>query len=386
MIAAKIVLYWEAGDYFKENHPLSYRFWRGRTELLSSDLKDFIQLQVCSAWFRRSAIVSNELRFDPRVKPTFEDGHFIYNLLIREQNSSVVFLPSAIYFYRKRFDSGSLVGSSTTKPEWYGDQLRYGILDLAERAEKRLGSVPDFLQRAIIYETKGRHVALMDLPLKADFLTAEQRSEFWSLMEQIFSYIDVDTIEDFSKPTLSDRHKFGLPEVHNIPNHRNVTVLIRNYNPASGHLQLQYFARGGPLNLKVRVDGKVATPIFPSKWRHSLLDKEYFTEYAFWVRAGVNSRCEITINGKAAELRRSGDIIGKIGHEQLDRLLPIPKQKSRHRRVRTIRRLSRSAAAYKKFNDCWLFLDRPERADDNAEHLYRYLLKNGRADNAYFLD
>ncbi|MEZ5882651.1 MAG: CDP-glycerol glycerophosphotransferase family protein [Paracoccaceae bacterium] len=30
-------------------------------------------------------------------------------------------------------------------------------------------------------------------------------------------------------------------------------------------------------------------------------------------------------------------------------------------------------------------MDRGDRADDNAEHLYRYLMKTGQADNAYFV-
>lgn len=51
----------------------------------------------------------------------------------------------------------------------------------------------------------------------------------------------------------------------------------------------------------------------------------------------------------------------------------------------TLREKALSAAAREIYSDSWVIMDRPLRADDNGEHLYRYL-KNERKDiNAFFL-
>ena len=38
-----------------------------------------------------------------------------------------------------------------------------------------------------------------------------------------------------------------------------------------------------------------------------------------------------------------------------------------------------------KFKKCWLFCDRLTKADDNAEHLYRYVKQNSSISKIYFL-
>ena len=38
-----------------------------------------------------------------------------------------------------------------------------------------------------------------------------------------------------------------------------------------------------------------------------------------------------------------------------------------------LRRIAATPRARSKYDACWLFVDRPSKADDNAEHLYRYL-------------
>ena len=50
-----------------------------------------------------------------------------------------------------------------------------------------------------------------------------------------------------------------------------------------------------------------------------------------------------------------------------------------------LRRTGATPPAKAKYEDCWLFLDRPSKADDNAEHLYRYLLAKGLASKMFFV-
>ncbi|AMK10060.1 bifunctional glycosyltransferase/CDP-glycerol:glycerophosphate glycerophosphotransferase [Pseudodesulfovibrio indicus] len=53
--------------------------------------------------------------------------------------------------------------------------------------------------------------------------------------------------------------------------------------------------------------------------------------------------------------------------------------------VRALRRLAASPAVREKFRDAWLFIDRDNEADDNAEHLYRWVRREHPEVNAWFV-
>lgn len=54
-------------------------------------------------------------------------------------------------------------------------------------------------------------------------------------------------------------------------------------------------------------------------------------------------------------------------------------------KVRILRKLARNKYVAKKFSNAWLLTDNEVRADDNAEHFYRYIANNHKDVNAFFL-
>ena len=106
---------------------MRYRFRTQRTILPASDLQDHVQLGTNSAWFRRDLIERHKLRFDPRVIPTFEDGHFANRFLLLNPDTEVAFLKSAVYSYRKRADGTSTLDGAKLRPAWCLDVLQIRI-------------------------------------------------------------------------------------------------------------------------------------------------------------------------------------------------------------------------------------------------------------------
>lgn len=53
--------------------------------------------------------------------------------------------------------------------------------------------------------------------------------------------------------------------------------------------------------------------------------------------------------------------------------------------IRALRRLSRSKVMQDKFCNAWMFIDKDSEADDNAEHLYRWVMRNHPEINAWFV-
>ena len=115
MVCCNLV-YLKEGRLFRRKpntHWLRYRFREDRTILPASDLQDHIAIGTNTAWFRRDLIEMHKLRYDPRVVPTFEDGHFTNRFLLLNPCTKVAFVKGAVYLYRKRADGSSTLDKRT---------------------------------------------------------------------------------------------------------------------------------------------------------------------------------------------------------------------------------------------------------------------------------
>jgi hypothetical protein len=92
------------------------------------------------------------LRFDTRIRPIFEDGHLAVRYILGLPRPMVGLLREAKYIYRKRAANDSTLQRSLSHPGRYADVLRFGYLDVLERARAKRGSVPAWVQHVVIYE------------------------------------------------------------------------------------------------------------------------------------------------------------------------------------------------------------------------------------------
>ena len=75
--------------------------------------------------------------------------------------------------------------------------LYYGCLDLFKLADKKLGYIPKYLQRTVLYHLSWYYKYLVDDIYKLSFLSQKELDRFEALLLEIFTYIEVDTIESF---------------------------------------------------------------------------------------------------------------------------------------------------------------------------------------------
>ena len=104
MISCNFLFYQEAKDSINDSHPLNYRFKDDISIISASSMGKFVQLSVNSAFFLTQTIQDNNISMDVRIKPNFEDAHFVAKYLLSSKNDKVVFLKTPKYFYRKRKD------------------------------------------------------------------------------------------------------------------------------------------------------------------------------------------------------------------------------------------------------------------------------------------
>lgn len=135
----------------KDTHPLRGLFAQGERIITLDHSATEFQLAVNSGAVRRAALEETGQRFDSRVRPTFEDGHFLGRLLI-ERGTGIAVCPRTQYLWTRRVEGDSITQSSWRRPERYDDVFTYGYLDLLMFAESRLGAIPHWVARMVLYD------------------------------------------------------------------------------------------------------------------------------------------------------------------------------------------------------------------------------------------
>ena len=385
MVACNLIYFKELKNRYDDTHPLRHRFEKDRTIVAAGDLQDYMQISAATAWLRRDLIGRHGLRFDSRIRPTFEDGHLVNKYLLLNERTEIAFLKEPVYFYRKREDQSSSVDLAKRGRDYYLNSLRYGYLDLLTQAEEINGKIPRFIQRTVLYDILYRFLHLADHPERAAFLTEEEQREFFGLLQQIFGKLACATINTYN---VDEKHKVGLLNLTKQARRPVTTVYVRQYDQAKQLVQFSYYTGDSHNSATVEVNDAVAPLHFQSRCRSRILDRTYFYEHFFWVGLGAHDYVTIRVDGEICPLKCGEAQLGAIGAmaELVHALAPAAVDThALPATVSAVRRAATQAATRAKYGDCWLFFDRDDKADNNAEHLYRYLLAIEKADKAFFV-
>lgn len=388
MVCCNLVYFKEASwiGTKEKAHWLSYRFRNDLTVLAASDLEDHIAIGTNTAWFRRDLIERHKLRYDPRVVPTFEDGHFANRFLLLNPGTKVAFVKGAIYCYRKRADGTSTLDKAKQSPAWCLDALRHGYLDLLNQARRIAGFVPKFIQRTVLYDVLFRFHRLVDHPERVPLTSPAQWKEFFALLKRIFAAIDQTTIETFDLGPWTEMHRVGLLGLMKNARPATTKIHLRQYDEHKGLMRFSYFSASPEIEVVARVNGENVPLRYVSRQRSTFLDRDYVFEHFFWVALGAQDHLSTTLNGEPCDLMCEANPLGVAAtFRVLRRALDSQYIAAHSLRIALLRRFASTRKAKAKYDACWLFSDRPSKADDNAEHLYRYLLKQGLTAKMFFV-
>ena len=388
LVSCNLIFYIEAQSATADEHPLRYRFANGEKLMPSGDLGRYIQTGSNTAFFRRDRIAAARLGFDGRVRPMFEDAHFVGRYLASLPESQVAFLPQAKYFYRKRGDQSSLVDRSRIDPNWYGDQLKFGCLGLLRETAGPNGMPPKHVQNTVLYELSWRFQYIVDRPHTVAFLGEERRRRFAALLTEIFSLIDTDTIMNFDLSYLPFAFRVGILALFkNKPPPRQI-VEVGGIDERQGLVKLVYWSREAEPTATFLVDGRPVQSKYAKLRRRDFLGAAFVWEHIVWLPAEGKERLAVRFPAGPASLRvkrrdfDQGIAVAAVGPAL--RELPANLEQAPEKVVR-VRAAARTPAAMDMFRNAWVFMDRDNEADDSAEHLYRHVRKQVPGANAFFV-
>lgn len=394
MVATYRVLLDDETGEIRDRHPLRAHF-AGRNALRYLDgWPTHFHGSAPAAFFRRSRIEALHLRFDPEVRPNFEDGHFCVRYLLAQERPAVGFVKTAVYRYRKRADSSSTLQTSLSNPDRYTKVLRNGYLAVLRQSVAARGRPPEWLQNYIVYELSW-YFTSQDLHANTGgSATGEVATEFHALMAEICPFLDQRVVESFRLRKLPPTLRHILNHAYRAERWHEEHALVDRLDEARRLARLRYHVVGDLPDEVVSSGGEVVSPAFAKTRALTYHDKVVIRERILWVPS--HSTIRLILNGEPTQLLTEPARPPSYGLSatQLRKAFTDPEDQHERataaaaeltRRDRALLRLAASAPVRRRFADAWVLMDRIHNADDSAEVLFRYLRKSRPKINAWFV-
>ena len=391
-VCCKLVFYHEDVDEFSNSHPLTSRFSEPVSNVSTDNMMKFIHLAANTCWLPRVTLLRHDLAFDGHGWGSFEDAHMINRLFMLEPHHTVSFVESAHYYYRKRKDSSSMVDTAKKKKTYWLDQMEDGCLDLLKFGARLYGTAPNYVQRTVLYEIMWRVHHLIKYPFALDeVLTDAEILKSKLIFEQIMDELDESTIRDFNLARTCQEHKVGLLGCYKLSRVERHALYIKDIDLPAGVVKFAYYAGGNDdLEPTVYINGSPIDHTYVGERQVRLYGDILYREVLIKISMQHGDRLECHFDGIKAMIKQSSRALGEsVSWIQLVKsyfpAVPASNKILSEPDTSRIRDLITSPNAQRDYRGCWILMDADVRADDNAEHLYRYLMNIGAADNVYFV-
>ncbi|EKF6159752.1 CDP-glycerol glycerophosphotransferase family protein, partial [Campylobacter coli] len=191
-------------------------------------------------------------------------------------------------------------------------------------------------------------------PEKLSFMSESEKQRYLELLDQNFSYIDKNTIMEFNLAGCWFFHKIGILNCFKNEKPPFQIAYIEDYDPYKEQILLTYYTGDDKDIESILIDREEVYVDYKKIVKYDFLDRVFCYQKRLWVHIPKNAkdRLEVLINNEQG-------MVGKYGEYFLD---------VKNIRKEFQKRLPKS--------NIWLLMDRDYEADDNAEHLYRYIMQN----------
>ncbi|EFR9410596.1 CDP-glycerol:glycerophosphate glycerophosphotransferase [Campylobacter jejuni] len=363
MVATNIIFYREKRKIlYKDTHALNFKFKRQKSVYDNIKLNENIQLSVASCFLRCDYL--KDTFFDENLTLNFEDGKFINIYLFKNLNLKSVFLKNARYFYRKRFDKSFSLNKKNENKIYYLEILEKRYLELLNCVAQQ-DKIPTFIQNVILYEIFWQTQELVNHPEKLSFMDQVKIHKYLDLLDKIFYFINIQSIMKFNFNSFLFLYKMGFVYCFKKEKVPIDKVFIEQIDDKNDEILIKFYTADVNDEIKMLFDDRLAKIICSKIRQYDFLNRVFIYERRIWLKFFINAKNMICfINDKKVDI-----IYQEKKCTFYDIFYEIKKLKKRRAKNKSL----------------WLFADMSYRADDNAEHLYRYVMKNHPEKNIVFV-
>ena len=359
IIYTKTLSYYEEKANIKDNHSTKKYFIQNKEPFIFNKY-DFTMPTMVSLRGVLRKNIACQFKFDENLK-LMEDAKYMADILLSKDIIKIKFLDTAIYYNRKRFDNSSATQTLASNGDEIIASFADCLLPLAARYTKADGKSYDFIQkicclrlyRILQWEYKGKRVsrALENETKKQLLLT---------ILKKLLSYIEYKNFINFSDIKLNKKYRIGFYNaISESVSNSITTCTVEDYDYSQKLLKL-FVTSIQEIDPRKLIIAKNSKPQCIKKISISFADipclYKYICWYTFSPKSTLSSSGSITYN----KVRYNTFSWSILQQEQ--------KKFDKYKIIRTIARI-----IFPMYNHCCICMDKAMKADDNAEHFYRYL-------------
>ncbi|WP_181358883.1 CDP-glycerol glycerophosphotransferase family protein [Pseudothauera lacus] len=285
-------------------------------------------------------------------------------------------------------------------PATYREVLRRDFLEPLRQLAREHGAVPAAQQHDLLCRLHWYFTADMRERAPTVTLTESEADGFHALLEQIMAHVDDAALASFAAAGAAVEVR------HALYSYRRLRAWSPAVADACDHrqrlLRLSYYVHGEPPVEQWLVDGRPCQPVFEKYRGCRFFHRLRFRQRIVWLPLDAGSRLELRLDGVLQALCIDDCGFALVRQDGQPRALNLaeaqacflPGKGGRRRaaerglrslKARVLRTLARLPWIRQRYRDAWVFIDRNENADDNAEHLYRWVRAQRPQVNAWFL-
>lgn len=380
VMACKTLQYFDPGDVIVDGHALTYKFEETKVVDLMEE-PTYIQLFINACVFRRSSLVQYGARFDERVQPSFEDAHFLNLFLLQTGDFRIAFLKDAHYLYRRRGTGTGLVDGGWAKPAKYRDQILFGYLDLVQQYQRGMGSVPDFIQNLVLYECHWYMQKMLenDLPIS---LSNTQLDEFFHLGSLVFRHVSVHQILLSSLPALDLRTRITMLRVFKQVSFANLPLICKEVAPDGTEMELLHWTTD-PATYSLHAESGQLSFRWEKHIPYEYGNKVLMYEHRLWAQLSEADPIWPEVNGERPGVLSGELLFDSLTKSTVHQSFYLPESMLSQQQRECLE--AANAPEGKQYQSGWVLMDRADKADDNAEHMYRWLMEHHPEQMAHFV-
>ncbi len=392
MVATNRWLLYDERDVMLNDHALETFFRYDRLVDLE-DADGRFHGSSPAAFFRLEQIREHGIRYDDRIRPNFEDGHFCSQYLLHNERPQVGFLQSTRYHYRKRADQTSSLASSMTHPGRYSDVFTYGYLDILREAKRLRGEVPAWLKQFLCYEIAGYFSAAQNNSM-AVLTEGSIVDEFHGHVREVLDQVEPDRTLSHQEYRVSGHARLVTMYGYREEPWRDAAVFLDKLDPAQ-HLVRARYRFTGPAP-----EEQISNGDAPSSPRHAKTrDLVYFGrtlmhERILWLRYRPDLRIRLDGEWMRLVFDQPEPSLPTKATPTMVRRYMTEKRRASYNPMRFVpqttpekldRRLALSPPVRRKYARSWVLMDRIHNAGDSGEILFKHIREHHPDINAWFV-
>ncbi len=405
LLSARPILLDDATGTLSRAHPRRWQYVHGNRAADLSDEPNVFLGVTPGGFFRLDRIQSEAIRFDERIRPTFEDAHLTVRYLLSLPRPVIGLVHDAVYVYRKRAAGPSTLQGSMRDPGRYSVVPELGYLDVLERARGADGRIPAWVQQLIVYELSW-YLSEDERISSSVRVPPELAPRFHELLDQILQRLEPEVVGRHGVRHLTSAWfdvlaRAGRPERWHSP-----TVVRTRRDRVMGLRRYQYRYVGDPPVEVIRTAaGETVEPAFQKTMARPYLGRDLLWERILWL---PDADLLVELGGTEVpqdrmwarprpERHRAPRAIRRRVRDRVSLYRRQPLARKVAGVTRRVRRMLRRAAAaptrlaarswpYRaRFMDAWVLMDRIHDAGDNGERLFEHLRAERPDVNAWFV-